>query len=172
MLKLAGGVLVLLASWGYGAGLIAQVRSRRDHLSACRELLELLLGEIKYGKTPLGDAFVGIAQRLGEPFQTALVQISEELADRQCASLQEIWNARFREKQKELLFSDEEMHVLYGIGKNLGYLDADMQMRHLALCQKQVEEFQERTKRELREKTKLYRSLSLAAGAMAVLLLI
>lgn len=172
MLKIAGIVFVVLASWGYGSGLIRQVRLHRDNLFACRELLDLLLGEIKYGKTPLGEAFQMIAQRLKEPFNSTLQQIAKELSGKQYESLLEIWNRCFQEKQKELLFTEEEMRILYGIGKNLGYLDTDMQMRHLTLYQKQVDGFLEQMEQTVKEKTKLYRSLSLMVGAMVILLLV
>ncbi|MCU6760969.1 stage III sporulation protein SpoAB [uncultured Roseburia sp.] len=172
MLKIAGIVLVLAAAWGYGSGLVAQLVRHRDNLFACKEMTELLIGEIRYGKTPLQDAFSLIAARLKEPLSGILKSISKEICQNNYKSLEVVWENKFQAAQKELYFTAEEMEVVKGIGKNLGYLDVQMQVQHLTLYQKQMAGFLEQTEKTEKEKKKLYRSLSMMAGAMVVLLLV
>ena len=172
MLKIMGIILVLAAAWGYGSGLAAQLVRHRDNLFACKEMTELLIGEIRYGKTPLQDAFSLIAVRLKDPISGILKDISREICQNNYKSLEMVWQKKFQSAHKELGFTEEEMNVLNGIGKNLGYLDAQMQVQHLTLYQKQIAGFLEQTEKTAGEKKKLYRSLSMMVGAMVVLLLV
>ena len=172
MLKVFGILLVLAASWGYGSGLAAQLNRRRKHLFACGEMLEMLMGEIRYGKTPLGEAFVQTAARMGGIFGEILNKIAGEIEKNNYRSLELVWKECFGERQKELGFTGEELEVIKNIGKNLGYLDVQTQMAHLTLYQKQVAGLQEQADKIWKEKKKLYRSLSMAAGVMVILLLV
>lgn len=172
MLKLFGILLVLSASWGYAGALVAQLNRRKKHLFDCGEMLELLMGEIHYGKTPLREAFLQTASRLEGCFGEILNEIAEKIAKNNYRSLELVWKECFESRQKELGFTKEEMEVVKNIGKNLGYLDIQTQMAHLTMYQKQMEGFLEQEEKTSKEKKKLYRSLSMVAGVMVILLLV
>ncbi len=171
MLKVAGAVIVCLAAWGYGCSLVRQLDRHRDQLFACGEMMELLMGEIRYGKTPFWDAFLRIAERMQEPFSSVLREISVEITKNQYESLEHIWVETFEKKKKELSFAPGEWEILKGVGKNLGYLDVQAQIQHLTLYRKQMQKCLEELEKGAKEKKRIYRSVSLMVGAMVVLIL-
>ena len=172
MLKVVGVIVIFLASLGYGSSLISQVQRHRDNLFFCAEMIDLLAAEIQYGRTPLREAFSRIARRLPEPFAEILHNLAVKLETEGYVSLPEVWKEGFQCKQKELGYTELEMETIYGIGSNLGYLDAGLQLRHLQSYREQMERFLEQMDQQIRQKKKIYRSVSLMVGAMAILLLI
>ncbi len=172
MLKVAGAVIVFLAAWGYGSSLVGQLNRHRDQLFACGEMLEMLMGEIRYGKTPFQDAFARISERMQEPFSGVLREISGEISKNQYESLEHIWVETFEKRKKELFFASGEWEVLKGIGKNLGYLDVQAQIQHLTLYRKQIQKCLEELEKGAKEKKRIYRSVSLMVGAMVVLIFV
>lgn len=171
MLKVCGIIFILAASWGYGNGLAARLGRHRDNLAACREMLDLLAGEIRYGKTPLNEAFLHISERIGGTAGTILRQIADNIAAGGYSSLEEVWREAFQKAGRELELSDQELRVVMRAGKNLGYLDIQAQVSELKLYSRQMELFLEQAEKTVSEKKKLYRSLSMAAGLIVVLLL-
>ncbi|MBQ8662882.1 MAG: stage III sporulation protein AB [Eubacterium sp.] len=171
-MKIIGVIIVMIASWGYGSGLIHRLNQHQKQLFSLRELLDLFLGEIQYGKAPLQEACLQIGERLPDPFREVLHSISEEISKKNYQSFEWVWREQFQLREKEFYFTEQEMEVLLGIGKNLGYLDVDAQIRHLQLYQREVDELLERMQRTAKEKKKVYRSVSLMIGAMVILLFV
>ena len=172
MIKITGVIIVLLASWGYGSGLIHRLNQHKNQLFSLQELIDLFLGEIQYGKQPLQEACALIGQRMPAPFRDVLLEISKELELKKFQSFEMVWRQQFQKQEKEFAFTEQEKQVLYGIGKNLGYLDVDAQVRHLQLYQREVGNLIEQLEQSAKEKKKVYRSVSLMVGAMVILLFI
>lgn len=171
MLKAAGAALVLLASILYGwqqknalAGHVAQ-------LYALKELLEMLSGEISYAKAPLPEAFTGIAKRQGGPFQEILLEIAGKLED-SSEGLDGIWRKTWEAHREKLLLSPEELKLIVELGKNLGYLDIQMQLGHIALYAGRLEGKIAKANGELAVKQKLYQYLSVTGALFLILILI
>lgn len=172
MIKVIGVVIVILASWGYGSGLIGRLNQHKKQLFSLQELIDLFLGEIQYGKQPLQEVCAQIGQRMQSPFKEILFSVKEELALNRFQSFEMVWKEQCQHYKKELLLTEAENQVLYGLGKNLGYLDADAQVRHLHLYKREVENLLEQLEQSSKEKKKVYRSVSLMVGAMVILLFI
>lgn len=172
MLKVCGIVFILAASWGYGNGLIARLSRHRDNLISCREILDLLAGEIRYGKTPMNEAFLLISDRIGGIAGKILKQIADKIATGRYRSLEAVWIEAFTAAGKDLELTQQELKVILRAGKNLGYLDVQAQVSNLKLYSQQIDSFLEQAEKTAAEKKKLYRSLSMAAGLLVVLLLV
>lgn len=172
MLKGLGAALVLIASLLYGWQLRARLSGHVEQLLAMKELLQMLTGEIAYAKATLPEAFVGIARRQGGVFSEILLEIAGRMEQPGEGSLGDIWCKVWEAYKKELLLSEDELQIIRGIGKNLGYLDIDMQLSHIAMYQKQLEERIEQAAGELAVKQKLYQYLSVTGGLFLILILI
>lgn len=169
-MKIIGIILVLLASWGYGTGLIHRLNQHRDQLFSLGELIDLFLGEIQYGKLPLQEACTQIGNRIQPPYREVLCSIGSRLSEKRYESFEVVWKEQFQKKEKEFFFTDREKTVLWGVGKNLGYLDVDAQIRHLQLYKNEIHNLLEQLEKSMKEKKKVYRSVSLMVGAMVILL--
>lgn len=172
MVKIIGVIIVAVASWGYGSHLIYRLNQHRDQLFSIREMVDFFLGEIQYGKVPLQEACMMVGDRLPQPFKETLYAISEELSKNHYQSFEAIWREQFLIKEKELYLIEQELTLLYGIGKNLGVLDIEAQLRHLQLYRNQIDEVLEQQQKTMREKKKVYRSVSLMVGVMVILLFV
>ncbi len=171
-MKILGIIVVIIASWGYGSGLINRLQQHQNQLFSLQELTGLFLGEIQYGKSPLQEACLQIGNRLPSPYSDVLHNISEELSKKNYQSFEVVWREQFQLRKKEFYLTEQEKAVLLGIGKNLGYLDVDAQIRHLQMYQIEASQMLEQLQKTVKEKKKLYRSVSLMVGAMVILLFI
>lgn len=171
-MKIIGIIIVIIASWGYGSGLIYRLQKHQDQLFSLQELIGLFLGEIQYGKSPLQEACLQIGNRLPEPYSNVLHNVSEELSKKKYQSFEVVWREQFQLRKREFYLTEQEMAVLFGIGKNLGYLDVDAQIRHLQMYQMEANQLLEQLQKTVKEKKKVYRSVSLMVGAMVILLFV
>ena len=172
MLKIAGSVLVVLACMGYASGLLAQIVRRRDMLKSCLEMTELLSGEIRYERVPMAEALYRIRTRLNGVLSELLAEIADRLEHGECSTMEELWEACFRQSELCHILTGEELREVIDVGKNLGFLDSDVQVGHLAGCRERLNKYLEKVQTELEEKRRLYRSLSLAAGIFVILILL
>lgn len=172
MLKILGAGLILLACVGYARGLLGQIVRHRDILRACCELTDLLAGEIRYERIPMAEALYRIRSKLHPELSEVLLEIADGLEEGGYASMEELWNQSFEGAKKRLSLTDEELGEVKDIGKNLGFLDFDVQVNHLAGCKQRLLKSLEKMQKELDEKRRLYRALSLAAGVFVILILL
>lgn len=171
MLKAAGIVLVLGAAFLYGWQLRLRLAGHVAQLYGLKELLEMLAGEISYAKAPLPEAFVRIAKRQGEPYGKILLAVARRMETSQ-ESLEQIWRQVWEEQGDELLLRPEELQIVLGLGKNLGYLDIQMQLGHIAMYTGQLEGKIAQASGELAVKQKLYQYLSVMSALFLILILI
>ena len=169
-MKILGVIIVLLSAWGIGSSLIARINQQEKQLVAFREMIDLFLGEIRYGKTPLIEACDRLGKRLIEPYASSLESIAGELKKKQYVSFQEVWKNRFLSHQKDFLLGQEQFDTLLSMGKYLGILDVEAQLRHLEFLTTQVDGYISQLQRISGQQKKVYRSVSLMVGAMVLLL--
>ena len=58
------------------------------------------------------------------------------------------------------------------LGNNLGYLDQEMQIAWLDICEKKMERFEEKEREKFQERAKLYQSIGIMSGIFMVILLV
>lgn len=171
MLKLAGGVLVLLAAVFYGWRLSEEQQEHMEQLVAMKEMFLMMTGEISYTKTPLREAFLRIAEQNKEPFAGFLKKAAEGLQENQ-ESMGVFWRKLVNQEKERFLFSKEERELLKRAGENFGYLDGQMQLKNLELYIGQAEVMIEQFQKELKEKQKLAQTLSVMCGLFVIILLL
>lgn len=170
-MKLAGGILVILAAVFYGWRLSAEQQEHMEQLLSMKEMFLMMAGEISYTKTPLREAFLRIAGQNKEPFSGFLKKAAEELGENQ-ESMGVFWKNLVDREEERFLFSREERELLKRAGENFGYLDGQMQLKNLELYIGQAEVMIERFQKELKEKQKLAQTLSVMCGLFVIILLL
>ena len=134
-----------------------------NDLTACSILLK---GEIRYGNTSLYDAFTGAAGKLEGKYRDFFLLTAREMQRQKGESFGEI----FRKCAEECLVAEEltgeEREKLYSLGRCLGYLGLEMQMKQLELMEEDIRlSFQELQKR-LPERKKMYQNLGILLGIL------
>ncbi len=171
-LKIVGIGVVLVASWGYGSGLIRILNWRKQQMTGLLEVIDLFIGEIVYGKLPLQDASEQIACRMEQPYKTPLLAIGNQISQKKYQSFEDVWTVEFKNAKDQFHLIPKEQEVLFKVGKYLGYLDTEAQVRHLQMCKNEANQLLEQLNGTMKEKKKVYRSVSLMVGAMIILLFV
>lgn len=171
MLKLFGAFLVIGASTGLGFSMSYDLRKRIDDLKYLRKIILMLRGEVKYMKSPLGEAFLNIGGRIKEPFKSFLESLAAELDDLGGKTFLEIWSTRIKNDLKELKINKQDLFQLEKIGENLGYLDGEMQLATIDLYVEQLEEEIKIAQESIGSKSRIYNCLGVMGGIFVAILM-
>ncbi|MCC8029766.1 MAG: stage III sporulation protein AB [Lachnospiraceae bacterium] len=172
MVKIVGSALILVACLGYAFSLTEKQKYHRDVLLSLIQIMELLAGEIRYERLTMADALRNLDKKYHGPAGSVMRRISDKLMSAAYEDLESVWCSVFREDQKPLMLSEEELDILMDTAKHLGYPDVETQMNHLSHCRLRLEKKLKEAQKDMEEKKKLYRYLALAAGVMVILVLL
>ncbi len=166
MLKLAGAVLIILASAGMGYSRSRELTRRERNLEEFLQVILCLKGEIRCGNSSLPDALKDTAHRCPKTYETFLNGAALSMESNTEESLDTIFQKCAGEYLEELALGQEEKRKISLLGERLGYLDREMQLRQLELYEVDFQYLLQELKRDETEKKKLYRSLGVMGGIM------
>ena len=83
----------------------------------------------------------------------------------------EIYRQCAEAKLQRLELSREERELVWSLGGRLGYLDREMQLRQLELCEEETRRRLEDLRKEMPDKKKIYQSLGVLGGILLAVLL-
>lgn len=171
MIKLAGAAVVLatatLAGFHQASLLARRPREIGDLIAA----LSRLQTDVGYGVTPLPDALRGAAGSAREPVSGLLRAVADELGRPDGRTAAECWEAVWTKGWALTSMKRNELDHLLALGPTLGVSDRSDQTRHLALTIHRLQA-DEREANEIRGRyEKMWRSLGVLSGALAVILL-
>ncbi len=172
MLKIAGSILIIMATTGIGLSLGRDLKIRLDNLRYIKKLMLMLRGEIKYLKAPLGEAFFNVGKRAKEPFDSFFNKIALEIDSLECVSFYEIWCKYIEEELAKIKLNKRDCLTLKRVGEHLGYMDKEMQLGMIDLYVEQLEEEIKVSKDSMDEKIRVYNCLGVTVGVFAVLIML
>lgn len=164
MLKIVGGILVVVSSAGFGLTLSMRWNERRELMERLRRMIFMLKGEILYGNAPLMEAFLSVGEKnegaLGELFSQVAFQIENQCGE----PFYQIWKEQVDKLNKKLALTERDRRELLSFGEHLGYLDRDMQERTMLLYLEQIDITIAYLREHQSEKCRLYTSLGIMGG--------
>lgn len=176
------GILIMAAA-AIAAGFMAADRwkERLEILQRFRQMVYHLKGQIIYANATLPEALAEVGGRFltGHEKEESYLQEPGKLFMRVCTRMEhaegipfsEIWREEIMQLPKDFPMGSSDRENLAEIGKNLGYADSAMQERTLLFYLEQTDDSIEYLKKELENRTKLYRSLGMAAGLFIMIVL-
>ena len=169
------GILIMAAA-AIGAGFMAADRwkERLEVLQRFRQMIYYLKGQILYANATLPEALAEVGERfltghesddeyLQEPGKF-FMRVCERMEHADGVPFSEIWQEEVDKLPDHFPLGAADRENLAAVGKNLGYADSAMQERTLLFYLEQTDDSIEYLKKELENRTKLYRSLGMAAG--------
>jgi len=171
-IKIIGAVLVIASCSILGFMKSVRIRGRYRELLEWKKLLHLIGGEIRFGRNTLEEAFGSVAEKCEQPHRDFFFYLSDHIKKRTGTTMAEIWNAAVAETLFTSQLEPMDKEVLGSLGKELGCLDQETQLKTLQLTLEQLEDIRTELYKELPQKTKLYNSLGILAGIFLTILFI
>ena len=172
MYRIVGCILVVAAGTGMGISESIRLSERIHTLEMLLRMVICLKGEIHSQNASLPDAFYGVAARMNGKYREFLINAADRMKAGTGETLSQICRECAKSSLKKSCLTPGEKDAFFSLGKYLGYLDLEMQMRQLSLYEKKLEEEVHRLREEAAGKKKLYRSLGILGGLLAAVLLI
>ena len=146
-----------------------------EQIRILEKLLQMVIclkGEIRCGNASLPDAFYGAAGRMNGKYREFLISAADRMKAGTGEKLSQICRECAESALKKSCLTHGEKDAFFSIGKYLGYLDREMQLRQLSLYEKNLEVEIGNLKREASGKKKLYRGLGVFGGLLLAVLLV
>ncbi len=163
-MKLAGCVMILSGTSGYGCWLAGRYKSRLYILEQLRQMVLLFKGQIVYANATLEEAF----RAVGERFSGSLAELFLRTADRISAASGEtfavLWQGEVQKLDPELALLERDRQSLEAIANHLGFMDREMQERNLLLYLEELDAAIQELKSQRTEKCRLYTCLGVMSG--------
>lgn len=166
-MRMAGVIICAAAvlAAGFYAGF--SIRRRIINLHRMENAAALLKGEIAFSGRILEEAFFDMSRRLAEPFGKFFASAASYLQEEN--SLEDAWKQAEADLKNNSL-TEEDLDLFRTLGRELGFLDVEMQLRTLELVEGQLI----RRIKELEEQAvsgcRMYQSLGIL-GAVAVMII-
>lgn len=169
MLKGIGAVFVLAGCLGIGLWYKCQFEGRIRMLKELDRSLELLCGEIDYGRGTLPESCMAIARRLQEPLRSAFLHMGEKRPDGE--SFGEVFRKNLEPvlDQSPLTVPDKE--IFFRCLSDQGVWDGRMQQKTIDRSRRELAETVERLEREAIQRGRMYLGLGAMSGVVIILVL-
>ena len=171
MIKLFGAVLILSATAAFGLFGVFRLKNRVRSLGALNVSLELMKSELCERLTPMPELLEMLERDAPSPANLLFGQARQKLSELGNCSFAAIWKRAIRDTP-ELLLTEQEAQVLGELGLSLGKYDVHEQLGAFTYTQRRMEEFYKKAAAEKENDAKLHAFFGVAAGAVAVIILI
>ncbi len=163
-----------LALCGAGFWAASQWRERLQTLLLLRQMIFHLKGEITHSRTALPEAFFSVGKRFQkcrDDIPGLFIRAADRMSKEGILPFFTIWQAEIEMLPKDFPMAPPDRQALLSMGEQLGYADGAMQERTLLLYLEQLDESISFLRRELAVRTRLYRSLGIAAGLFVLVIM-
>ena len=172
MYRIVGCILLVAAGTGMGFSGSMRLSEQIRILEKLLQMVICLKGEIRCGNASLPDAFYGAAGRMNGKYREFLISAADRMKAGTGEKLSQICRECAESALKKSCLTHGEKDAFFSIGKYLGYLDREMQLRQLSLYEKNLEVEIGNLKKEASGKKKLYRGLGVFGGLLLAVLLV
>ncbi|MCC8136762.1 MAG: stage III sporulation protein AB [Clostridiales bacterium] len=171
-LKMIGLTCIFAACILTGFEMERRLKQRWMFLWEMKEALRLLEKDMTWHRTPLPEALLSAAQVCRTPLGPMLRCCAGQIGAESGQSFGKIWQECARGKIPAGLLTAAQMQMVLDTEKALCNADTVLQKTHLQKQEQRFDELCADAQAEWRKKGMLYRRLSAAAGAAAVILLL
>lgn len=171
VLKIVGGIFVVIASSGLGFWMASQWKEHLKAVEQLRKMIFLLKGEILYANSPLEEAFYHVGKKAAGVLGDFFLDVSTRLENQHGEPFYTMWKEEIDKLGKNAFLSAQDKQELMGFGEHLGYLDCEMQERTILLYLEQLDLTINYLREHQREKSRLYTSMGVMGGLFLVILM-
>lgn len=172
------GLLCMAAAVVAGGFLMAgEWEARVKILLLFRQMMVYLKSRILYSNETLPGGYEGSRnticgreKRDGSGSRAFFLRVEKRMEEERGKSFSEIWKEELDRLPEDLPMRNDDLQALRSLGENLGYADKTTQERTILFYLEQADDSLAFLKKETESRTKLYRSLGMAAGLFILVL--
>lgn len=172
MVKLFGIFFLVGGTSGFAYCLCREQKNRLLLLKEMKYMYQLLQNEIRYTALPLPEIFKSIAGKLKEPFGSALLRVSENMAWEKGESFQRVWEEEMQKSFFHLPLTGRQKALLLRFPESTGLFQAEGQAKAMQRQLEELDRWIARLEEEEKSKNKVIMSLGIAAGVFLSILLL
>lgn len=136
------------------------------------ECIRILDGQVRFCLTPLPELLKEIERKRKSILGNVFGCIGQEIEKQDGEMLQDIWERVLEAEKENICLAKDDWELFKALGKGLGYLDVEMQKRHLESNLSELSARLPEREKKYREREKVIRSFGFAAAALLLLILI
>lgn len=172
MLKLAGILLILFGTSGWGIQKAGELDLRIRELRQLRQMMLLLEAEIRCTHCPLPDLFQKLGKQGDPPTGILFQKVGTALNRRNGKTFSEIWQTELEQQKAWFHLKKQDFQELQELGTLLGHLDVRMQTEVLHAYEERFRASEALAVQDALEKKQLYRYLGVLGGAVLSVLIL
>ena len=170
MQRAFGFILILAGCSGLGIWYSMQFRLHIQNLKQMCHILSMLEGQVRYGRSTIGECCGQIAGRVDNPFQNALREIAGEMQQNKGNSLRQVSQSSFDKHLKRLTVSAKEKEEFIACFAHEGFEEEGMQVQSILRGRQELEAVIQELDNSLNSRCRLAISLGTMSGLLLVVL--
>lgn len=171
VVKVLGYCMIFGGCFGIGMWYRSQMNGRLRALRSLRNILELLAGEVRYGRDTLPECCSHIARYLSPPYDDAFRKIGDRMTENTGISFGEVFREEMDGVLKELPLKDGDRECFLDFTRQAGFADSQMQLRAIEQGMERLDVTKERLEKENEEKARMAVGLGAMGGLLLILVL-
>lgn len=170
-MRILGGCMIFSGCLGLGIWYRLQMEGRVRTIRSLIHILELLIGEVRYGRATLPECCSRMARYLEEPFRQAFVRIGGIMEENTGASFGNVFRQEMEGTLRSLPLKEEDREDFFRFTTQTGFMDGQMQLRAIEQGAERLQSTQEKLERENAEKCRMAVGLGAMGGLLLILVL-
>lgn len=167
----AGVILVMLGSIGIAYGICREYQTRLLLLKQIRSSYAYIQYEMAYGKTPIPQILLKLAEKQEGCFQEEFLQVAEEMQTTG-EDFTVIWNRVFAKALEHTVLKKREQEMLLCFADKQGLARDEAQARTLDELLLELTRYIEEVQEEQKSRNKVVMSIGMAGGLLLCILLL
>lgn len=169
MLKFIGSVMTIGGCWWIGFRISSRLHRRCASIAELISAIRFIKNEITFRLASLEEIMFRLKDNSGQFTKQFFEEICAQMSVNRDDGFEKNWN---KSTDKLIWINSGDKELLYETARLLGKSNAENQAQGLQYIERRLESSLELAERERTEKSKLYRTLAIGTGAVAVLLVI
>ena len=164
--------MIIAGCLGLGLWYKQQFILRLKYIRNLQGILEMMMSEIRYGKTTLPECCRRIGERQPEPFGSTFKEVYEAVMEKKGENFFQIFCRHMEECLKKLPVTKEDKEDFLAFARGQSYEDGSMQLRTLERSRELLQITVETLEKENAEKCKMAVGLGAMSGVLLVVILL
>ncbi len=172
LLKLMGGLLIILSTTLMGFYYGSRFSNRFNNLIYLEQCLKILETEIVYGAIPLPEALSNVYNKGNKKVSFIFEEIKENLLNNKKGDIFNSFFSIVDLLKDRLNLKDEDIEIFLSLGRVLGSSDRQDQEKNFKYIFNQITLLQKEAKLEKDKNERMYKNLGVLTGITIVIILL